>query len=297
MIAGTVYAVVVLLVLVLIPLPSFKFAATRSITFFVLFEFVVGIIGVVIVVALGACVALAIVSFGSMVAMTIFNLTLGYAIPPLVAGGLIGGVSGFISTCWVFAAINHESWRASLPIFLGPIMATVVCHFGAYCQVRKCQFLLAADDLADETLTGEKLLTAIKRFEKSDSPFLDEPRALALSQAPSVHPLDEPDDVPPEQPSPRVELPRNRSHGRLGRQWSLRQGFVLTAWCGVLAAIGAASPAFGSVAMSLFGIYGSIQLVSFGVVHIAQKPIDRRLSRVTLQLEESLRELEDQRTR
>ena len=245
--------------------------------------------------------SLAVVAFLSTIAMTIFNLTLGYAIPALTAGGLIGGMTGFTVAFVTVAAwaFGGPSWpEVVLLILFGPIMATVVCHLGAHYQVRKFQFLLAAEELPPNRLSEQGLGLAIEQFDilrkSSGQHSTESEQAIAI---PKVHPLDEP-DLPIPEPEP-ANL-NSKSHPDSERsqprsQWTLRQAFVLTAWFGLLSAIGVAAPEAGSALAVFFASYAVSQLISFGVIFLIWNRIDRRVNRVIVQFFKYQRELEANR--
>ena len=240
--------------------------------------------------------SLAIVAFISTIAMTLFNLTLGYAIPALTAGGLIGGFTGFIVAFLAVAAWSDGAptrLEVTLIALLGPVMATVICHLGAHYQTRKFQFLLAAEALPRDRLSEQELSLAMKRFdasrEESGQQSEESQHTIEVSK---VHPLDEPDhSLPnPESHDSNLASQRTSSRSRLQGQWTIRQAFVLTTWFGLLAALAAWVPEAGTGLAIFFASYSIIQLLSFAVLFLIWKRLDRRVNRVIVRLFKHLRE-------
>ena len=286
MFAGTIYAVVQAignLVFLLLAYEGILFE--RFVTSDSLVEELVSVFGTICIGGVVSFFLLLVLSAVLAVLMEIFNWTISYAIPARVAGGLVGGGAGFTLFGIPFLAM-FWSWDGvvgqALFIFIGPILGTVVCHLSAWYQVRKFQFLLAAEALPEEKRSEHELSKLMSELDKSGA-FLNH-RSKEPDQpvvASKVHPLDEPAQ-PLLEPVDLQRASSSSSVQRRGRrQWTLKQSFALMAWLGVFTAIGSAMPIEAVYSFAIFGgIYGVIQLLSFGVLFCVWKRLDRRVNRV-----------------
>ena len=279
--AGTIYVVVLTIVWSVWWLPQILSGPI------VLSGLILNAAAGLVIVVIASIFCFASVGFVVTIAMTIFNMTLSYTIPALTAGGLIGGITGFVigaASAGILGYSIQGTWGSVLLFFLGPGLCTLICHLGAWYQVRKFHYLLAAEALPEEELSEQSLNHAVAKFDSFGtlpSQFPLEPEQPVVT-ADKVHPLDEPDEAPPEASSARPILQSSPVQHRRHGQWSLRQVFVLMTWVGVFAAFAAAMPQPGGALALAFGTYCAIQLLSFALLFVVWKRLDRRLGRVII---------------
>ena len=258
MFAGTIYAVVLTIGTAVFLLLSFCLSDGFLFGTLTIDSALAGVM--ITFAAISLVVLTAVLWLGSLavvlaILMELFNLTLGYAIPARVAGGLVGGVAGFTLFGIPFLAM-FWSWDGvvgqALFIFIGPILGTVVCHLGAWYQVRKFQFLLAAEALPEEKRSEHELSKLVSELDKSGA-FLNhrskEPEQPVVAS--KVHPLDEPDQPLLEPVDLRLASSSGSVQRRGRRQWTLKQSFALMAWLGLFIAIGSAMPGEAIYALAI----------------------------------------------